>query len=111
MLLASQLSPLLTGSKERVGFILANGELVEVENVCSEPEQGFEVSGADLVKYEHDAIATWHTHPGKDSNLSVNDYRGFKNWPKLTHYIVGIDGVSGYAIDNGALIKVSVDGA
>ena len=49
---------------ERVGFILEDGELVEVENVCPEPEEGFEVRGEDLVEYAERAVASWHTHPG-----------------------------------------------
>lgn len=100
---------LLTGTKERVGFVLADASLVEVDNICSEPEQGFEVSGADLLKYERTAIATWHTHPGATSVLSTNDYRAFSNYRKLKHYIIGTDGVQCYAFVDGLLVKV--DGA
>lgn len=94
----------LEGPNERVGFVLKSGEIVEVENVCDKPEEGFEVSTADLAKYINDICATWHTHPGKDSNLSMNDWYGFLNFPDLDHYIVGTDGVSHYRVQNGKVI-------
>ena len=51
-------------------------------------------------------VATWHTHPGETSVLSVGDYGTFTNYPHLRHYIVGKDGVQAYEVDaQGALIK------
>jgi|HigsolmetaAR201D_1030396.scaffolds.fasta_scaffold33936_2 Predicted metal-dependent protease of the PAD1/JAB1 superfamily len=89
---------------ERVGFILKNGEIVEVENVCPEPEEGFDVKGEDILKYGEDAYATWHTHPTSDCNLSMNDYETFLNWPELEHFIVGTDGVRRYIIEDGEVL-------
>jgi len=94
----------LTDGPERVGFILESGEIVEVQNICHEAENGFEVSGTDLVKHQH-AVATWHTHPSQDSNLSVNDYYGFRNWPEQTHIIIGTDGVSSYRVEGGRVLQ------
>lgn len=89
-----------SGDVERVGFVLQTGKVVEVENICANPVEGFDVSGEDLVKYSSIAKATWHTHPGSDNNLSVSDYRSFLNWPKLEHYIIGTNGVRCYIVEN-----------
>jgi proteasome lid subunit RPN8/RPN11 len=97
---ASKLLSKLTGETERVGYILKSGEIVEVENVCPEPKEGFEVKGEDILKYEADAVASWHTHPGMTSNLSANDYETFLEWPSLDHFIVGTDGVTKYVVQD-----------
>lgn len=97
----TQLLQFLTPGNERVGFILTDGEVVEVQNICPEPDQGFEVRGEDLVLYEDRIAATWHTHPGQDSNLSVNDHQGFIENPGFVHFIVGEDGVSEYYVEKG----------
>jgi hypothetical protein len=91
-------------SHERVGFVLANHEVVEVDNICDDPINGFEVSGADLLKYGDQAYATWHTHPGQTSNLTFGDHTSFLNYPHLRHYIAGTDGVTSYSVANGKVI-------
>lgn len=89
---------------ERVGIIKRDGEIVEFENVCSSPD-GFQLKGDDLLLLEsEDVVATWHTHPGASANLSVGDFHAFRAWPKLTHYIVGIDGVDEYIVRDGEVI-------
>jgi hypothetical protein len=93
-------------SHERVGFIV-NDEIVEVANICSDPVNGFEVSGADILKYAGVASATWHTHPGQRFNLTVSDYKSFVQHPKLQHFIVGTDGVGAYVIQNGKVLIAS----
>jgi len=94
----------LTDGPERVGFILETGEIVEVQNICVHSDNGFEVAGADLGKY-HDAVAaTWHTHPGTNSNLSTNDWYGFRNYPEWLHLIIGTDGVSSYRVEQGRVL-------
>ena len=89
-----------------MGFILKTGEIVEVENVCHDKENGFEVSGEDLMKYEDTAVATWHTHPGEDytSNLTVADMTTYLSYPQLAHYIVGRDGVTCYVVQGGKVV-------
>jgi proteasome lid subunit RPN8/RPN11 len=95
----------LSSGKERVGFILASGEIVECENICRDPENGFEISAADLERYDtDDTVASWHTHPGKDANLSIEDHHTFLLWPHLLHYIVGTDGVRCYAVKDGKVV-------
>lgn len=101
--LIPELKTRLTDGPERVGFILADGQIVEVKNICQEAENGFEVSGQDLLKYQ-DAIATWHTHPDMNSNLSSNDYYGFRNYPDWLHFIVGTDGVSAFKVEKGRVL-------
>ena len=89
---------------ERVGLILDDGEVVELENKASEPEENFLVSPLDLIKYSEKAVASWHTHPNDDNNLSSQDYLGFVSWPHLTHYIIGSNGVKEYFVNNDGLI-------
>ncbi len=89
---------------ERVGFILDSGEIVEVENVSVTSEEGFEVSAENLIRFEAGAVATWHTHPGESSNLSLDDYLGFLNWPDLRHYIVGSDGTKAFVVKGKTVI-------
>lgn len=90
---------------ERVGFVLKSGKIVEVENICDKPEEGFDVSGEDIARYAFDARATWHTHPNKDYNLSANDYNTFLMWPELDHYIVGNNGVRKYVVEDGEVLN------
>jgi hypothetical protein len=105
---ANLLLPFLSpepNSRERVGFVMQDTfEIVEVENVCHDPINGFEVSGADLVEHGDRAYATWHTHPGQSSNLTFGDHSSFLNYPHLVHYIVGTDGVTAYQVENGRVL-------
>ncbi len=96
---------LLNSPKERVGFVLDDSTIIEVENICADPEEGFEVRGEDLLRYIDDAVATWHTHPGETSNLSYGDHHSFLNYPDLLHHIIGTDGVTTYAVRNGKVIR------
>lgn len=90
---------------ERCGLVLKNGKVVELTNISPEPEKGFEISPDDMVKYEDNIKASWHTHPDHDSNLSEKDYFGFLMWPMIDHYIVGINGVSKYVVRDGIVIN------
>jgi proteasome lid subunit RPN8/RPN11 len=100
-----KLLPYLNETHERVGFILKDGKVVEVENICEDTASGFEVKGTDILFYLDKAVATWHTHPGTTSNLSTHDHYAFRNFPNWKHYIVGTDGVACYVIENGAVIR------
>lgn len=92
------------GEEERVGFILADEKVVEVQNVCSEPKDGFDVAPEDLLLYVDDAVASWHTHPNNSSNLSVRDFETFLFYPHMRHYIVGVDGVSEFYVEDGEVL-------
>lgn len=79
------------GTPERCGVIMADGELVEIENIHEAPANGFHMEpGSFLAAVELGAVATWHTHPGKDPNLSEEDMLGFMQWPDLIHHIIGV---------------------
>lgn len=89
---------------ERCGLIMSNGDIVELINAAEDPLEAFEISGADLIKYEDVAIASWHTHPGQSSQLSLDDYAGFLNYPNFQHHIVGKNGVTSYAVINKRIV-------
>lgn len=104
--LKSRLNELLEDSSdpERVGFVLDDDVIVEVENVCSEPTDGFEIRSEDLLKYEGRIKASWHTHPGASSNPSIGDLQSFLNYPDWVHYIIGEQGVVVFKVNNGKLV-------
>lgn len=89
---------------------MKTGEVVECLNIATEPGEQFVVRGEDLVQYGENAVATWHTHPGGDSNLSMEDYQGFANYPELRHYIVGFDGIRGYEVqEDDTIIQTEIE--
>jgi proteasome lid subunit RPN8/RPN11 len=101
---SKQLLEYYAGPHERVGFILDGGEIVECKNIAEKPEDTFEVDPAEVVLHADAAVATWHTHPGGDNNLSANDYEMFLAWPGLTHFIVGENGVQAYTVEDGDVL-------
>jgi len=102
------LEDLYEDGPERVGFIIDDC-IIEVDNICADPEQGFMIKTEDILQYADIATATWHTHPNVNSNISDEDYVTVKNWPKLVHYIIGNDGVSCYKYDQDLKAVVKVD--
>lgn len=72
---------------ERCGVLLKDGQIRELLNIHPAPLDSFAFSTDELLN--PDVIATWHTHPRKDPNLTMDDYRAFCNYPHLSHYIVG----------------------
>jgi proteasome lid subunit RPN8/RPN11 len=89
---------------ERCGLILTRGTIIEAPNIAADPEHSYEISPEIVLKYLPRLKGTWHTHPGQDANLSEEDDTGFKNWPKLTHYIIGSDGVRAYTVNEAGLV-------
>lgn len=84
-------SALTYGDEERCGVITADGELLIIANIHRKPVEGFHMEPKSfLAAIEAGATATWHTHPGRDPNLSHEDMDGFRAWPRLTHHILGI---------------------
>lgn len=80
----------------------------ECENVCEKPYGGYEMSFEDMDKLDNpDTIGTFHTHPGGSSNLSFEDYESFMSYPRLTHYIIGKEGVRAYKVIDGVLRNAS----
>jgi len=90
-LLANFAEALEPGAAERCGVVMPDGEIVEIKNIHANPVEGFHMEPRAFLGYvENGAVATWHTHPGNDPNLSQEDYEGFHAWPNLVHHIVGI---------------------
>lgn len=87
-----------------MGLILLDGTIIEMENICTDPENGFEIKAEQMLAHEGDIYATWHTHPGQVSNLSAGDYLSFLSWPDLSHYIIGTDGVARYFVQNNKVL-------
>lgn len=108
-LLAELNDALEHGAAERCGVITADGQVIEIQNIHENPVVGFHMEpGAFIQAVEAGAIATWHTHPGRDPNLSQEDFEGFHAWPNLVHHIIGIrDGepaVHSFRFEDGALV-------
>lgn len=87
---------------ERCGFILENSQLVEVNNISNDKQNGFMISADDIIEHveNQNAVATWHTHPNDIANLSFEDSQFMRDWADLTHYILGSDGIRAYKYDD-----------
>lgn len=83
---------------ERCGLVLKGGKVPEVANEHFDPARGFKIAAQVLIQNEDRMIGTWHTHPGQSAAFSQDDYQGFCNWPGLTHFIVGADGIRAYEV-------------
>lgn len=92
--------------EEKCGLILKGYRIIEVENTNLNKENSFRIDAKALIKHEDELIGTWHTHPNESANLSLDDYDGFRQWPRLQHYIVGIDGVRCFEVQNNFVIEV-----
>ena len=92
---------------ERCGFVGLEDEILECKNICHEPANGFDFSGEDLLRYEDQVKASWHTHTGTNCNLTSDDRASFLNYPSLSHYIVGSDGVACYVVEGGQVIRAA----
>ena len=92
---------------ERVGVILSDTKLVELENIAPNPQTQFLISAEDTLEYllSGKAKGTFHTHPNASANLSVDDYTAFLNYPDIQHIIVGKDGIKIYEVADGAVIQ------
>lgn len=93
---------------ERCGLILEGGAAIQLPNIHSNPERGFMLDGRAMIEQGSKLIGTWHTHPGATSRLSQEDDHGFRQWPKLTHWIVGSDGVRAYRVVDDIVMEVDL---
>ena len=89
---------------ERCGIVRTNGDIVEVDNIHSQPDKGFVIPSEVMIT--EGVWGTWHTHPDQTSNLSQEDQFGFMQWPDLHHFVVGVDGVREFAVQDGILVEV-----
>lgn len=78
------------GEPELCGLVLNDGTVIQLPNIHEEPVKGFHIDPQALLDHLEQAVGTWHTHPGRDPNLSEEDMAGFRQWPSLEHHIVGI---------------------
>ena len=92
------------GFVERCGFVLADGELVELSNCHEDPRNGFRIDAAEILKYGGRVIATWHTHPLYGPNLSVEDYKCFLDWPEWQHIIIHKDTLRIYYVEQNRVL-------
>lgn len=97
-----------TDTAERCGVILMDGTIVNADNLHPEPERGFILPAKLLVENEDDLYGTWHTHPHDTANLSQTDYAGFAQWPRLRHFIIGVDGVRCFKLEDGLIVEVDL---
>lgn len=82
---------LAPGAEERCGVVRPDGTIWQIANIHREPARGFIMEPKSfLAEVEAGALATWHTHPAGDPNLSEEDLNGFRAWPSLEHHIIGI---------------------
>lgn len=80
--------------------------MIKLTNVAKDPNNEFEFSETDLALLDEEhVIATFHTHPGRDANLSLADYMVFKNYPRLKHYICGKEGYKCFVTQGGILVE------
>lgn len=91
--------------EERCGFILKDGNVIELKNIHAEPTVGFEIDPKDILAYIDQLDAIWHTHPQDSSVLSGEDKSCMQQWPDLKHYIIGDDGVRLYMVRDGVVLN------
>lgn len=84
---------------ERCGLILRDETILEIPNKHENPANGFSFPRS-YFDQNPGALATWHTHPTGNPNLSYEDYKIFLSQPKLFHYIVGDGIVWGFYVRN-----------
>lgn len=93
-------------NNELVGVVFSDGTIKQLENISNSPEDSFRLRGEDLLLLDDpNVVATWHTHPKSNSNLSVTDKVSFLMWPRLKHYIKGLDGTTCYVIRGHLCVK------
>lgn len=97
-----------THELEKCGLVIGN-KIVESENTHPNPSSGFIIPAEFMLKHEDTATGTWHTHPNDTANLSNEDYKGFSQWPVLVHYIIGIDGVRCFKLEDDLIVEVPLD--
>lgn len=95
------------GKQERCGFVLKSGQIIELPNIHPEPENGFEIDAADILRYSDDIAVIWHTHPDSASILSGEDLLCMEAWPQVAHMIIGNDGISTYQVEAGVVLNAN----
>lgn len=97
-------------TEERCGLVLVDGTLVEVENIAEDKANSYVMNPSAVLPFliAGAITGTWHTHVNDDPNLSGEDHEGFRAWPDLDHFIIGLRAghpcVVKYRFDRGVLV-------
>lgn len=94
------------GEQERCGIII-EGAIFETPNVHPEPTEGFEIDPSVVVRYSDQISGIWHTHPSGSSVLSGADKSYMEMWPEVSHFVVGLDGITEYKVENGVVLNAN----
>jgi len=96
---ASQSAP-----QEACGFILGSGRIVEIRNICPNPNRGFNMDPHDVlsklgIQWDSEIVGVWHTHPSGTTHPSKTDQNALfdgsikKDW---AYFIATKDEVAQY---------------
>lgn len=96
-------------SVERFGLVLRSEEIVELRNNSPRPDLTALIAQDDIDAYGEDVVATWHTHPKGNVNLSGADYRMFLGMPQCMHYIVTETRVRSFIVRNNKVMLHEAD--
>lgn len=105
-MLLEKLRQIYSNDVEKLGVILADGSVIELQNIHEEPENGALMKSQDVFDYlysgEHETVALWHTHvKGATADLSGEDYGTFLLHPDMKQYIVSATEIKMYYVEAG----------
>lgn len=92
---------------ERCGVVLTNGDIIELPNRSSHPNNSFMMQESDTSPYQEQIFATWHTHPRGPNNLSIEDYNTFAELEDIYHLILTPETISLYKMIDGYVMNIS----
>lgn len=89
---------------EACGFVMNDGLILEIDNICPEPKRGFNMCPIDATNKlgaegYSDIVGVWHTHPGGNVHPSKTDQDAMWNGSVQRHWtyiIVTKDEVAEY---------------
>ncbi len=89
---------------ERCGVITKLGEIIELPNSSTFPNNSYLIYEKDIQGLE--IIATWHSHPRGPLNLSIDDYNNFAELSELKHLVLTPRFVALYGMDDGFVMNI-----
>lgn len=92
--------------RERGGFILPDGAVIEVDNIAETPAEAFVAHAEDIMRHANTSVALWHTHTGESAHLSAEDWKTFVSWPGYEHIIVSSQSIRFYAVSGPRVLNV-----
>lgn len=88
---------------EVCGVILKDGTVEVRQNLHHDPRDNFAMDCSDFD--DLNIVATFHTHPRSSPNLTVADYRAFRSFPRLRHYIASQTEIWCYRMEADILLR------